>query len=111
MESTLSLDSDKDGTLLSLGVLGVQRQVGAAHDSDNDLAIDEQTEADGVLTTTEETLGTVDGVESPVAWSSAERLRSGGGGEGRSASWRARRGRDRTATYDQKDLQPSFPYQ
>lgn len=66
LESTLSLDGDKYGALLSFGVLGVQGQVGASHDTDSNFSIDEQPEADCVLTTSKETLGAIDGIQGPV---------------------------------------------
>lgn len=69
LESSLALDSDEDGTLLSFGVLGVKRKVGATHDTNNNLSVFQQSEADGVLSTAEETLGAVDRVERPVTCS------------------------------------------
>lgn len=45
----------------------VDGQVGAAQDADLDVAVDHQAQAHGVLATTQEALGAVDGVDGPYA--------------------------------------------
>ena len=55
------------GHVLGEGLLVVDGQVGAAQDTDFDVAVDHQREAYGVLAAAEEAFGAVDGVESPDA--------------------------------------------
>ena len=73
LERALALDGDKDDSLLALGVLEVDREVRAAHHSDDDLAVEQEPEADGVLSTTEEALGSINRVQRPVACTRSRR--------------------------------------
>ena len=65
-EGAVSLDGDEEDAALRVVVVEVYGEVGAARHADDDLAVDEEPEADGVLPAPEETLGTVNRVKRPV---------------------------------------------
>ena len=64
----LAADGDEDAAARAGGVGGVVREVGAAHDAQDGLGVDDEGEADGVLLAAEEAFCAVDGVEGPHAW-------------------------------------------
>lgn len=66
LESSLATNGDEDDALLALGLCGVDGEVGASHDAYDDFAILHQAEADGVLSPSEESLGSINRVERPV---------------------------------------------
>ena len=62
----MSLDGDEEDAAVRVWVVEVDGEVWAPGHADDDLAVDEEPEADGVLPAPEETLGTVNRVKRPV---------------------------------------------
>lgn len=62
LEGTLSLDSDKEAALLAVLIGGIDRQVGAAHHSELDLAVNNQGQAYSKLLSSQESLCSINRV-------------------------------------------------
>jgi len=67
LKGTLPLHRDKDASRSSLGIGGIDRQIGAAHHPNTDLPVHNEGQTDSILLPAEEALGAIDRIEGPVA--------------------------------------------
>lgn len=67
-ESAVSLDGDEEDAALRVLIVEVDGEVWATGHPDDNLAVDEEAKADGVLPTAKESLGSVDRVKRPVPY-------------------------------------------